>query len=369
MKYLKFNQLVLAAFAFLSLGTLSSCDDDDDNAITTFPLESNTVTVRNTYEDLHVPEISFASYLDYAFTGSDVEFPEALKVESEDQEKPLINGLYSINFTGNTITYTLLPDSDDEFWKTNYRTLEEGVNDRYYLTFKEAHNVASFTASDPAINVRIDSDNVLVVEVGEGFEFQPGAAFTINLGANDTAKDAIAEGAEITMRNTFEDAHVAEISFASYVDLFFGTSLGEDGLDVKAAVVYEGVALGEAGLDLVSVIDYSSVEFPEALKADLSSNGAFLINGLYAIDFTESTIEYTLLPEENDPFWITNYRVLEEGVYDRYYFTFANAHGVKSFECSNSAINVRVDSDNILVVEVREGFDFKPGAKFSITLK
>lgn len=363
MKNLKFSQF-LAVIALLSVFAFTSCNEDDASLIA----EGNTVTMRNTYNDSHVPEISFSAYLDYAFMGSDVEFPEALKVQVEGSEDMLVSPLYSINFKENTIEYTLIPDADDVFWSTNYRTLEEGVVDRYYLTFSESHNVGSFTTNNPAINLRIDSDKLLVVEVGEGFVFQPGAAFSITLEAANSASPAIAEGAEITMRNTYNDSHVPEISFASYIDYAMGTTLGEDGLDVTAKVIYEGVALGEDGLDVTADISFTTAEFPEALKADLTGNGGMLINGLYSIDFTENTIEYTLLPLENDPFWITNYRVLEAGVYDRYYLTFENPHGVASFTASDSAVNLRIDSDNVLVVEIGEGFDFKPGASFTITL-
>lgn len=364
MKLIKLQILLVAVMA---ITFFISCDNDDDVTIFTVE-EGNTVTMRNTYNDSHVPEISFSSYLDFAFAGSEVEFPEALKVQLPDSESPMINGLYAIDLSENSITYKLLPSAEDEFWKTNYRTLEAGVKDRYYLTFSENHNVSDFTASNPAINLRIDANNVLVVEVGEGFVFQPGAAFSISLNAIDEASPAIPQGAAITMRNTYNDSDVPEVSFASYVDFAMGTSLGEAGLDVTANVVYEGVALGEAGLDLTADLSYSSTEFPEALKADLTANGAFLINGLYAINFTENTITYTLLPVAGDPFWSNNYRVLEEGVYDRYYLTFENPHGVSSFTSSNEAVNLRIDSDKILVVEIGEGFDFKPGASFTLSL-
>mgnify|MGYP006935328015 CR=1 FL=1 len=327
------------------------------------------IKIRNTYNDSHVPEVSFSAYLDYAFYGSDVEFPEALAADLTSAGGPIVNGLYAINFTANTIEYTMLTEGDDPFWINNYRTLEEGVFDRYYLTFSNQHNIGAFSCSNPAINLRIDSENIIVVEIGEGFVFQPGAAFTINLVAENTATAPISQGDEITMRNTYNDSHVAEVSFSSYLDYAFGSSLGEDGLDLTKNVIIEGVAFGDDGLDLTSDVNYSSVEYPEILKADLTENGAMLVNGLYSIDINENSIAYVLLPDANDPFWIQNYRVLEEGVYDRYYLTFENPHGVSSFTCSENAVNLRIDSDKILVVEIGEGFNFQPGAAFSIDLK
>jgi len=35
---------------------------------------------------------------------------------------------------------------------------------------------------------------------------------------------------------------------------------------------------------------------------------------------------------------------------------------------SNSSVNLRIDSDKVLVVEIGEGYDFKPGQNFTITL-
>lgn len=264
MKNLKMN---VGALALLSGITFTSCDDNDDVAAIITTPETNSVTMRNTYNDDHVPEISFASYLDFAFKGSDVEFPEALKADLTSQGGPVINALYAINFSENKIDYTLLPKADDEFWKTNFRTLEAGVKDRYYLTFTGTHNVASFTASDPAINVRIDSDNLLVVEVGEGFVFQPGASFSIDLTPKNTGETAIAEGSEITMRNTYGDNDVPEISFASYLDFAFSTTLGEAGLDTKTKVINKGVALGEDGLDVTALISDTCCRIPRCTKS------------------------------------------------------------------------------------------------------
>ncbi len=360
------RKLKLSYFAALLILAITwSCSDDDTSI--SIP-KDNTVTVKNTFENAANPEVSFASFLDFAFTGSDVEFPEMLKADFTANGGILVNPLYAINLTENSIEYTLLPVEGDPFWSSNYRELEAGVKDRYYFTFTGTHNVASFTASDPAINLRIDANNVFVVEVGEGFDFKPGASFTITLDANDTSKPAIAQNDEITVRNTFENATNPEVSFALFLDNVFGSSLGIDGLDVMNTVKVSPVALGEDGLNLTSNVSYNSVEFPETLKKDLTANGALLINGLYSIDITENTIEYTLLPVEGDPFWSANYRVLEAGVKDRYYFTFEKPHGVTSFTSSDPAINLRIDSDNILVVEVGEGFDFKPGASFVLTL-
>ena len=59
--------------------------------------------------------------------------------------------------------------------------LEADTFDRYYLTFDEAQNVNGFTSSNANLNLRIDSANVLVIVIGEGYDFNPDQSFTITL--------------------------------------------------------------------------------------------------------------------------------------------------------------------------------------------
>jgi len=293
--------------------------------------EGNTVTVRNTYQDDMVPEGSFAvlfglseDALDLTadLSNSEVEFEDVLALDLTSGGGPLVNPLYQIDLTETTIEFTLLPDAMDPFWSSNYRTLEAGVNDRYYLTFANAHNITGFTSSDPAINLRTDSDNVVVVEIREGFNFQPGANFTISLQGSGTP----------------------ELSFP----VFFG--------------------LPEDAFDATNTLSNTEVEFPEYTLVDLSAGGGPVLNPLYSIDLTETSIEFNLLPDDTDPFWVTNFRTLEAGVADRYYFTFGDTHSIESASSSDASVNLRVDSDSVIVVEIGEGFELQPGANFVITL-
>lgn len=177
MKNLKFKSLFLA----LSIASVSfiSCDDDDEKTI---PLIENgtSVAIRNTFqgdaqtkgEEVKIEDFfkQPAGSLEATATVAEaVEFPEYLL------------DLYDIDIDTNSITYTLVAPVDSATYKDFFRTIEEGSTDRYYLTFDKAHNVKSFTSDNASVNLRIDSDKVLVVEIGEGFNFNPGTTFTINL--------------------------------------------------------------------------------------------------------------------------------------------------------------------------------------------
>ena len=183
MKYLK---LIFSVSTLFAVMLFSSCGDDD--GVQTPLSEGTSITVRNTFEETGQPETVYATFfglsedaldLTASISNNTTEFPNALAVNTS---QATVAALYSINITTTTIEYTLLPEvGDDPFWDSNFRVLEAGTYDRYYFTFDEPHNIGGFTSSDNAINVRIDSDQVIVVEIGEGFNFMPGASFTINL--------------------------------------------------------------------------------------------------------------------------------------------------------------------------------------------
>lgn len=80
-----------------------------------------------------------------------------------------------------SISFELAAAADDPTYSDFFRTIEAGTTDRYYLTFDEAQNVSEYTSDNSSVKLRIDSEKVLVVEIGEGFNFNPGTAFTITL--------------------------------------------------------------------------------------------------------------------------------------------------------------------------------------------
>lgn len=91
--------------------------------------------------------------------------------------------------------------------------------------------------------------------------------------------------------------------------------------------------------------------------------------GLYDIDFGKKSIHFRLAAEAGDPTYGSFFRIIEAGTFDRYYFNFDAPHRIKSGESDNSSVAFRVISDNEVVVEIGEGFNFNPGTEFTIDLK
>jgi len=184
---MKLNKLLV----LLLLGAVmfSSCGDDDDEIK---PLtEGVNITLRNTLQDPGEPEVTYPSLFgaaDHAFdemgtlSNTTIEFATALAQAGTAVGD--INGLYEIDFTENNISYTVLPELTDPFWggfAEIFGVIPDGKTDRYYFTFIEEHNITNFSTSATGVNLRTDSNNVIVVEIGAGFDVQPGASFTIDL--------------------------------------------------------------------------------------------------------------------------------------------------------------------------------------------
>ena len=175
---------------FTLLGTLviSSCNNDDDNNATTPLNEDVNITLRNTLQDPGEAEATYASLFgqpDDAYDEQGVlsnsisEFPTALAQSGTPAGD--ISGLYDINFTESSISFTVLPDANDPFWSNVFGLFPAEKFDRYYFTFSEPHNITGFTSTNSNLNVRIDSETVIVVELIEGYDVQPGVAFNVTL--------------------------------------------------------------------------------------------------------------------------------------------------------------------------------------------
>jgi len=165
-------------FVFTVVGLLlfTSCGDDDDTPIilgsgvtvtNTFTGVAQTDGVETTIEDFFgQPEGSLAAT---TTVSSAVEFPGYLL------------GLYDIDIDESSISFELTAAADDPTYMNFFRTLEQGTTDRYYFEFDKNQNVNDFSSSNSSVNFRMDSDKVMVVEIGEGFNFNPGSSFTITL--------------------------------------------------------------------------------------------------------------------------------------------------------------------------------------------
>ncbi len=160
---------------------------------------------------------------------------------------------------------------------------------------------------------------------------------------DDAIPKPLLEGMDITLRNTLQDPGEAE---GTYPGLF---------------------GLADNAFDEFAELSNSSTEFTGALAQEGTPFGD--INGLYAIDFTESSINFTLLPDNTDPFWPMQFGTFPEGKFDRYYFTLSENHNISGSSSNDESVKLRIDSDNVIVVELSGGYDFNPGTTFRITLE
>jgi len=166
---------------------------------------------------------------------------------------------------------------------------------------------------------------------------------TIMFSCGEDEEKPLKEGIEITLRNTLQDSGELE---GTYPGLF---------------------GLADNAFDEFATLSNSSTEFTGALGQIGTPFGD--INGLYSIEFTETSIEFTLLPDATDPFWPMQFGTFPAGKFDRYYFTFSEAHNIVSSSSSDNNVRLRIDSDTVIVVELSDGYDFNPGKSFNIELE
>ncbi len=183
---MKFSKLIL--LALLGVLTFSSCGNDDEEVVVQPLTEGVNITLRNTLQDPGEAEQTYPSL----FSLADDAFDEAATLSTASSEfatalaqpgTPFgdISGLYDINFTENSISFNLLPSATDPFWQNVFGVFPAGKFDRYYFTFSAPHNIAGFTSNNSSVNLRIDSDTVIVVEISEGYDMNPGISFSISL--------------------------------------------------------------------------------------------------------------------------------------------------------------------------------------------
>lgn len=181
------NTIKLLFLTVICLSSFSSCGDDDDDKASALVVGTE-ITLRNTLQDPGEEEGTYPGLFGLADDAFD-EFATLSNTASEftgalgQTGTPFgdINGLYNIDFTDSSIEFTLLPDSTDPFWPMQFGVFPDGKFDRYYFTLSQNHNITSATSNDSTVRLRIDSDNVIVVELSSGYDFNPGKSFSINL--------------------------------------------------------------------------------------------------------------------------------------------------------------------------------------------
>lgn len=162
-------------FGLLSLSFFISCDSDDD------PITLGTgVTVTNTFQSIAFTNGSEEA-IEELFQVPEGSLAASSAVSSAVEFSAYLLNLYDIDIAEDRISFEVVAMEGDPTYGDLFRILEEGTTDRYYLTFDEDQNVSGFTVNNAAVNLRIDSDRVLVVEIGEGYDFKPGQSFVINL--------------------------------------------------------------------------------------------------------------------------------------------------------------------------------------------
>lgn len=158
-----------------SLITFTSCGDDDQ------PITlGSSVTVTNTFQSTAFT-MDTEEAIENLFQAPAGSLAASTNVSAAVEFSAYLLNLYDIDIDENSIKFEVVAQADDQTYGDLFRILEADTYDRYYLTFDTDQNVSGFTSSNSSVNLRIDSDNVLVVEIGENYDFRPGQNFTITL--------------------------------------------------------------------------------------------------------------------------------------------------------------------------------------------
>lgn len=153
-------------------------------------------------------------------------------------------------------------------------------------------------------------------------------------------QNPVSLGAEVTVTNTLQKSGDASVGGTGDAEVAIETFFG---LPINALAATASVS--------------ESKEFPSFLM------------GLYDIDINENSVKFTLVAPINDPVYSPYFRTIEAGTIDRYYFNFKTAQNITGFSSSNAAVNLKIISATEFVVEIGQGYDFKTGTTFTITLK
>ena len=278
-----------------------SCSNDDnlvDNSVVTLPTPvslGSTVTVTNTLQSDAITggiETSIENLFNVE-AGS----LAATNVVSDSLEFPsyLLN-LYDINISTDAITFELVAQEGDENYGDFFRVLEEGTTDRYYFTFDTDQNVSGFTSDNESVNLRIDASNILVVEIGEGFNFMPGETFTITLKSDNTTAITPQLTIPTSLSITDETFYPEDITIANGIVYVSGFGNGA----VRSINLNEANPTSEL---------FAAAEEGFSQGWGLKSDGTVLLSLLNNADFTgnpdgsSKLVEYNIESKEKTREW------------------------------------------------------------------
>jgi len=167
----------LLALLFLAL---TSCDNDDSPSLT-----SAEVTVRNTLQTAADPSQGgtggVETPIETILGVPDGTFSITTSVSDGIEFSDYLDGLYDINLSDEDIRYDLVAPADHPIYSNFFRTIEANTFDRYYFRFDQVHNIQSGTSTNTSVSLNILSDTEIMIQIGEGFDFNPGSSFSITL--------------------------------------------------------------------------------------------------------------------------------------------------------------------------------------------
>ncbi|MFK7807743.1 MAG: hypothetical protein AB8F74_08105 [Saprospiraceae bacterium] len=174
-KHFLFINLLLVAFLLTSCG-------DDDNQPTVLDAQ---VTISNTLQTAADPSQGGTggqeTPVEVVFGAPAGTFTITATVGDNLEFNDYLDGLYDINISEDQISYDLVAPADHPIYSNFFRTIEANTFDWYYFNFDDNHNISSGDATNSSVSLNVISDTEILVVIGEGFDFNPGTSFEINL--------------------------------------------------------------------------------------------------------------------------------------------------------------------------------------------
>lgn len=160
---------------------VTSCDKDDVAP----SLLNAEVTVRNTLQTAADPSVGgtrgVETPIETVFGLPQGALILTTSVSNGKEFHGYLDGLYDIDLSDEEITYNLVAPAIHPVYSNFFRTIEANTFDRYYFSFDRNHNISSGASSNSSVLLNIISDTEIMVQIGEGFDFNPGSSFAITL--------------------------------------------------------------------------------------------------------------------------------------------------------------------------------------------